>query len=90
MLLPGTGATPRWKSLLVLCCAIYPLSNLIGLAFHPLIKSSSPWVSSLIVVPITLVVVTYLVLPWATRLLAPWLQRGATDGEAGKQAAAAG
>lgn len=64
---------PRWKALVLLCLAVYPTLNLVGLLCRPLIHAWPVWLASLVTLPITMLIVSYLILPWLTRLLARWL-----------------
>jgi uncharacterized protein len=74
--LPGTAATippPRYKMVIVTVMIIYPLSSLLPplliprLSFLPLLVRGLP-VSILLVL-----LMTYIIMPWMTRLFARWL-----------------
>lgn len=68
-------AVPRWKTLILLCLAVYPTLNIVGLLLGPLLQGWPMWLASLVTLPITMLIVSYLLLPWLTRLLAHWLNR---------------
>lgn len=70
---PGALAPPRWKMVVVTALALYPVVNLLTLIVGPLLAGRSPWLASLITIPIALVLMTYAVMPLATRLCARWL-----------------
>ncbi|MGC6372232.1 antibiotic biosynthesis monooxygenase [Pseudomonas sp. K2I15] len=69
---------PRWKQAVVSLLVILPLTLLVPIAWGPVLKLH-PFLSNYIVatflVTVTIVVlVVYLMMPAATRLLAPWLE----------------
>ncbi len=66
---PGAAGPPRWKTLIVLCPSIYPVSSILGVVTRPLLRDVPPWLAMVVVPPLTLAVVSYLVLPWLTPLL---------------------
>ncbi len=72
------GATtlppPRWKMAAVTALAMYPLINGLGLLWQPLFEGISPWLSTLFTLPFTVLLMTYLVMPWLTCLFARWFQ----------------
>ena len=70
---PGAAGPPRWKTLIVLCAASYPVSSVLGVMTRPLLRGLPPWLAMVIVLPLTLAVVSYVVLPWLTPLLSGWL-----------------
>jgi hypothetical protein len=76
---PATEAVqpPRWKQALVTLSVILPLTLLVPLAWGPVFAAFT-WLSSYVIstflVTVTIVVlVVYLLMPFATRLFAPWL-----------------
>lgn len=80
---PADGAPPppRWKQAVVSMLVILPLTLLVPLAWGPLLQQL-PWLSgyvpSTVVITLTIVLlVVYLMMPAATRLLAPWLNADA-------------
>lgn len=77
---PGAaGPPPRWKMALVTVIAIYILVNLVGIALAPVVGGLSPWISGFLVTAVVVMLMTYLVMPGLTRLLAPWLFPAAKD-----------
>lgn len=70
---PASPAPPRWKMVLVTCAAIYPLINFLRWVAGFWLGKTSPWVTSLIMLPISISVMTYWLMPWLTRRLAFWL-----------------
>ena len=69
----GEQHPPRWKMSLVAMLAIYPLVNVLGIVFGPLLNGLSPWVAGLVITPVTILLMTYLVMPFLTRVFARWL-----------------
>jgi uncharacterized protein len=72
---PSAGALipPRWKMAVVTCLAIYPLINLLRLVLAPYTATLSPWISSALTLPLSITLMTWLIMPWMTRLFAWWL-----------------
>lgn len=64
---------PRWKMALISMLAIYPLVNLLNIILTPLIAGLSPWVGGLVATPIIILLMTYLVMPFMTRIFSRWL-----------------
>lgn len=64
---------PRWKMALVTVLAIYPTVNLVNIILTPFIGGFSPWLGSLVATPIIIVLMTYLVMPFLTRIFSHWL-----------------
>lgn len=69
----GAGTPPRWKMALVTVVAIYALVNLVGMAFGPLLAGLPSWLVGFVETAIIVGLMTYLVMPAITRLLARWL-----------------
>jgi uncharacterized protein len=68
---------PRWKMWLVSLCAIYPLVVVFQATIVPTIKTWPLLVRSA-VLPLTLLtIMTFVVMPVVTRIVQPWLSRGA-------------
>jgi uncharacterized protein len=73
--LPGQGglAPPRWKMALVTFCAIYPLSVLFQRFVTPS-TASWPFAVRALLLPAAVVpLLTFLLMPWLTRLISAWL-----------------
>lgn len=64
---------PRWKMAAVTTLAIYPLVNLIGMALAPVAGGLSPWIAGLVATPVTIVLMTYVVMPFMTGIFSRWL-----------------
>lgn len=62
-----------WKTLILLCLAVYPTLNIVGLVFSPLVGGWQMWQATLVTLPVTMVIVNYFVLPFFMRLFARWL-----------------
>ena len=75
----AVGPPPRWKMALVTIVAIYALVNLVGMAFAPIMGALPPWFVGLVETAIIVILMTYLVMPAVTRLLARWLFPAAKD-----------
>lgn len=71
----GDKQPPRWKTLILLCLAVYPTLNLVGLLCRPLLGEWPIWLASIVTLPITMLIVSYLILPLLMHLFAPWLSR---------------
>jgi hypothetical protein len=69
----GAAPPPRWKMVVVTCLALYPLANLLGLLWGPLLAGHAPWLATLLTIPATMVLMTYVVMPLATHLCGGWL-----------------
>lgn len=81
------GAPPRWKQACVSFLVILPLTLFVPIFWSPVFKLV-PWLSGYVastaLVTITIVLlVVYLMMPAATRLLAPWLN--APSGDAARE-----
>lgn len=73
---PPEGTTrvpPRWKMALVTFIVLWPLNILVNVALGPVIAAWPIALRALVVVGVLVPLVTYLVMPWATRLFAVWL-----------------
>jgi hypothetical protein len=69
----GAAPAPRWKMAVVTFLALWPLNVLVNLALAPV---SGGWpipLRALVVVGLLVPVMTYAVMPLATRLFAAWL-----------------
>lgn len=73
---PPAGTTrvpPRWKMALVTFLVLWPLNVLANLALWPVIGGWPIALRALVVVGVLVPLVTYVAMPWATRLFAFWL-----------------
>ncbi len=77
----GPEHPPRWKMALVTALAIHPTVNLVNISLRPLIGGLSPWLAGLLAIPIIVVLMTYLVMPFMTRVLAGWLFPAAKEAQ---------
>jgi antibiotic biosynthesis monooxygenase (ABM) superfamily enzyme len=72
---PAPSPPPRWKQMVAIFIAFFPLSLGANYAARALVPDWSLVLrilaSSLVMIPL----MTYVVMPWITRLLAPWLNR---------------
>lgn len=69
----AVGPPPRWKMALVTIVAIYALVNFVGMAFAPFVGGLSPWLVGFVETAVIVLLMTYLVMPAVTRMLARWL-----------------
>lgn len=74
---PAEQAPPRWKQVVVSFLVILPLSLLVPALWQP-VFSVAPWlagylISNLLITLSIVVLVVYLFMPLATRMLDPWL-----------------
>lgn len=66
---------PRWKMVIVTCVAFYPVVNIMRLLFFPLTGGMSPWLGTLLTMPFSISLMTYLIMPLTTRLFSRWLYK---------------
>lgn len=74
--LPGVPALrplPRWKMAIVTLLGVYPTSLLIGVLVRPWLTTWPDWLQSLIYAVCMVALLTWVVMPLLTRLLARWL-----------------
>ena len=72
---PTLRQPPRWKMTLLTLAALYPVSLGITLLLGPALGHWPLLVRSLAQMALVVPTMTYLVMPWATRLAAGWLKR---------------
>lgn len=65
---------PRHKMVLVTIAVIYPTSTVVGLALGPLFAGLPGWLAGLLTTIVLVLLLTYLLMPAAVRLLAGWLR----------------
>ncbi|MET0812102.1 MAG: antibiotic biosynthesis monooxygenase [Microbacterium sp.] len=76
---PIPAAPPRWKQAITIWLGFFP-TNLLASWLLGFVPGFTEWPLVLRVLLATIAltpVMTYLVLPWVTRMLRPWLHRGA-------------
>ena len=71
----GRAAPPKWKMALIIFVALYPLSIVVGYLLGIAIGSWHELLFRLISTGIIVVIMTWAVMPFLTRLLRPWLFR---------------
>lgn len=74
---PVRPAPPRWKQAVAIWLGFFP-TNLLGtwlLSFVPTFVDWPLWARLAISTALFTPIMVYLVLPWVTRILRPWLQR---------------
>lgn len=76
---PGVSQPPRWKQALLTFCIIYPLTLILPLLWRP---AFIHWpllggfvLSNLLITLCIVMLVVYLLMPWATRRFDTWLTR---------------
>lgn len=67
-------APPRWKQMVAIFVAFYPLSLAANAVVSPVLGGWPLWARVLVTVVVVTPVMTYLALPLITRALRPWLQ----------------
>lgn len=70
---PGMPTPPRYKMAMVSWLAITPLSYLAGQLIAPHLKFLPPFVVTMVITALLIILMTYVVMPRLTRLLARWL-----------------
>lgn len=72
---PETSPPPRWKQLVSIVIAFYPLSLGANLIVSSLLASLPIWLRVLVVVVLVSPIMVYFAMPFVTRVLAPWMRR---------------
>jgi uncharacterized protein len=71
----GAPGPPRWKQGVAVLVALYPTTLLLGF-LQRTFAADAPWVPALFVSNVVgIAILTWLLMPLVTRLLAPWLNR---------------
>ncbi|KJU83024.1 antibiotic biosynthesis monooxygenase [Candidatus Magnetobacterium bavaricum] len=72
---PGTASDgpPRYKIVIVTVAAIYPLLNALNLVLKPMITALPSFFQEILTTTILVSLLTYVVMPFLTRILAFWL-----------------
>ena len=71
----GADRPPRWKQGVAVLVALYPTTLLLGFLQRTLVPDA-PWIPALFVSNVVgIAILTWLLMPLVTRLLAPWLNR---------------
>ena len=71
---PGaTGAPPRYKMALVTGAAIFPLVVVLNALSAALLQGTPPLFRTLLTIAVVVLLMTYVVMPWLSRLLRGWL-----------------
>ncbi len=73
--LPGKPlkTPPRYKTALLTWAVVYALINLLNTLLKPLLGNLPPLITSLIISVLMVGLLTYVVMPWITRLFSSWL-----------------
>jgi antibiotic biosynthesis monooxygenase (ABM) superfamily enzyme len=67
---------PKWKIALVTMLGIYPTIRLVPALLGPVVGSWPPCLGSLVVTSVVMVLMTWLIMPFLTRMFSSWLQAG--------------
>lgn len=70
---PAAPPPPRWKQMCAIFCVFYPLSLITNIATAEYLGDTFTPLRVLVGVLFMTPIMTYLALPWITRLLEPWL-----------------
>jgi uncharacterized protein len=73
--LADVQAPPRWKMALIILGVLYPLSTIVGLALSPVIGGWSINLQRFVAQTIVVALLTWIVVPFVTRVLHDWLVR---------------
>jgi len=80
---PGATPPPRWKQAVLSLCVILPQTLLLPILWGPVFRLNaffgSYFVSTFLVTITIVVLVTYVLMPFVTRLAAPWLSAASTS-----------
>lgn len=80
---PGPPAPPpKWKMAVTTAAAVWPLSQLLGYAVERAMPDLGALLRSVIAVGVMVALLTWVVMPRLTQLLAPWLFRASTPSRA--------
>ncbi|RZM31207.1 MAG: hypothetical protein EOP67_34210 [Sphingomonas sp.] len=69
------AAAPKWKMAIITSVVIYPLLFLMPALLSLVIGDAPKWLASLLNVAVTIPLMTWILIPGITRLLAGWLYR---------------
>jgi antibiotic biosynthesis monooxygenase (ABM) superfamily enzyme len=72
----ASASPPRWKQMIAIVVAFYPLSLAANFALSFIDAGWPLWLRVLVLVLIVSPIMTYFALPAVTRALRPWLRRG--------------
>lgn len=72
---------PRWKMAIVTFWGVYLTSGLVGLALGPSLETLPGWLASAVMVALTVICLTWAVMPNLARLLKPWLSPPSMEGQ---------
>jgi hypothetical protein len=64
---------PRYKTALLTWAVVYVLINLLNTLLTPMLRNLPPLIISLIISAIMVGLLTYIVMPWVSRLFSSWL-----------------
>ncbi len=70
---PASAMPKRWKMVIVTVIGIYPLSLLVTKLLHKWLIKLSEYPRGLVVSVLLVLLMTYVVMPWLTRLFKKWL-----------------
>lgn len=73
---PAPAAPPRWKQMCAIFLVFFPLSLVANYATREFMPDVWLPLRAFVTVMVLSPIMTYLAMPWITRLLAPWLNRG--------------
>ncbi|MDY7099980.1 MAG: antibiotic biosynthesis monooxygenase [Actinomycetota bacterium] len=73
----ATGAPPRWKQATLVLAALFPTSLAIGAVRERVLPDLATVPATLLANVIGIIVLTWLLMPWLTRVFAGWLRRDA-------------
>lgn len=70
---PNRPAPPRWKMAVVSGLALWPLNAILNFLLYPFIGAWPIPLRAFVIVALLVPVMTYVAMPWATRLFSKWL-----------------
>ena len=76
----GASPPPKWKIALVTMLGIDPTIRLVPALLAPVVGAWPPWLGSLAVTSVVMVLMTWLVMPFLTQVFKRWLRAPAAAG----------
>lgn len=72
---PPAPQPPRWKTAVLILCVLFPVSQALNFLLGPHLAAWPQLLRALLTTILVVILMTYVFMPWATRLAGPWLRR---------------